>query len=105
MEIKIKNIKFNVDIANTFRKRLFGLMGQKEISKGLFLPKCKSIHTFLMKDNIDIIMIDKENKVIYFEKNVPKNRIIIKKKAYHTIELPKNSLDNISINDKLNIKN
>ena len=48
-------------------------------------------------------MIDKNNKVIYFEKNMKKMKILIKKKAYHTIELPFNSLSNINIDDKLTI--
>ena len=56
-----------------------------------------------MKDDIDIIMINKKNMVVYYERNVKKNQIIIKKKAYHTIELPSNSLSNININDKLTI--
>lgn len=103
MKIIINKQEFNVDIADTFKKRFFGLMGKKNIKTGLFFPKTKSIHTFFMKENIDIIMIDKNNKIIYFKKNLAKNRIIIKKKAYHTIELPNSSLSNISINDKLTI--
>ncbi len=101
MKIIINKDEFNVDIANTFKKRLFGLMGKKNITKGLYFPKTRSIHTFFMKEDIDIIMIDKNNKVVYFKKNLSKNKIVIKKKAYHTIELPSNSLNNININDKL----
>ena len=103
MEIIINNEKFNLEIADTFKKRLFGLMGKKNIKKGLFFPKTRSIHTFFMKENIDVIMIDKNNKVIFFKKSLSKNKIIIKKKAYHTIELPNNSLNNININDELTI--
>ncbi len=99
MEIIINKEKFNVDIANTFLKRFKGLMGKKDITKGMFFPKTKSIHTFFMKENIDLIMINKNNKVIYYKKNLGKNKIIIKKEAYHTIELPANSLINININD------
>ena len=101
MNIVINNKKFNVDVADTFKKRLFGLMGKKNITKGIFFPKTRSIHTFFMKENIDIVMINKNNIVIYYQKNVNKNKIIIKKKAYHTIELPSNSLSNINIGDKL----
>ena len=101
MKIIINQEEFNVDIANSFKKRLIGLMGQKNIQKGLFFPKTRSIHTFFMKDNIDIIMINQNNRVIYYQKNLPKNKIVIKKKAYHTIELPHNSLNNININDQL----
>ena len=101
MRIIINNQEFIVDIANNFKKKFLGLMGQRNISKGMFFPKTRSIHTFFMKDNIDIIMINKKNYIVYYKKNVPRNKIIIKKEAYHTIELPKNSLNNIQINDKL----
>ena len=103
MKIVINDCEFNVDIANTFKKKLFGLMGKKNIQKGLFFPKTRSIHTFFMKEAIDVIMIDKENKIVFYQKNLPKNKILIKKKAYHTIELPSNSLNKININDKLTI--
>ena len=103
MKIIINKQEFNVDIADSFKKRFFGLMGKKNITTGLFFPKTRSIHTFFMKEAIDIIMIDKNNKVVYYQKNLKKNRIIIKKKAYHTIELPNHSLTNININDKLTI--
>jgi uncharacterized membrane protein (UPF0127 family) len=103
MEILINNQKFNLDIANTFTKRLIGLMGKRNINKGIFFPKTRSIHTFFMKETIDIIMIDRNNTVVYYKKNLPKWRILIKKKAYHTIELPHNSLNNININDELTI--
>ena len=103
MKIVINNQEFNVDVANSFKKRFLGLMGKRNIKTGIFFPKTGSIHTFFMKEAIDVIMIDKKNKVIYFKKNLKKNRILIKKKAYHTIELPSNSLNNININDKLMI--
>ena len=103
MKIIINNDVFDVDIADNFKKRLFGLMGKKNIKKGLFFPKTRSIHTFFMKENIDIVMIDKNNNVVFYQKNLKKNKIIIKKKAYHTIELPYNSLSKINIHDKLTI--
>lgn len=101
MDIIINKQKFSLDIADTFSKKFWGLMGKKNIKKGIFFPKTRSIHTFFMKEAIDIIMIDKNNKVVYYKKNVPKGKIIIKKEAYHTIELPVNSLKNININDEL----
>ena len=103
MKLVINNQTFNLEIADSFKKKLFGLMGKKNIQKGMFFPKTNSIHTFFMKEAIDVIMIDKNNTVIYFQKNVKKNKIIIKKKAYHTIELPNNSILNIKIHDKLTI--
>lgn len=101
MKIIINCEEFNIDVANTFTKRLFGLMGKRNIKKGLFFPKTKSIHTFFMKENIDVIMINKDNQVIYYKKNMPKNKILIKKKAYHTIELPNNSLKKIKLGNEI----
>lgn len=103
MKISVNKEEFNVGVANTFKKRLLGLMGKKNIKEGLYFPKTNSIHTFFMKEPIDIIMINKENYVVYIKKNLQKNKILIKKKAYHTIELPHNSIKNININDKLTI--
>ena len=78
-------------------------MGKNNIKTGMFFPKTNSIHTFFMKEKIDIIMINKDNVVVFVEKNFKKNRIIIKKEAYHTIELPANSIKNIKVGDKLMI--
>ena len=103
MRIVVNKEEFIVDKANSFAKRLFGLMGKKNIKKGLFFPKTKSIHTFFMKESIDVIMIDKNNKIVYFEKKLKKNRIRIKKEAYHTIELPVNSIKDIKLGDTISI--
>ena len=99
MEIIINNQKYDVDEANNFKKKLFGLMGKKEIKKGLFFSNTRTIHTFFMKCNIDIIMIDKNMKIVLIKKNYPRNHILIKLKAKHTIELPANSIKDININD------
>ena len=104
MKVIINNQEFNCLYANTFYKRLKGLMFQKVITNGLIFNNCHSIHTFFMKSNIDIIMLDKNQKITYYEKNVKRNRIIIKKEAYITIELPPNSLNIININDYVKIE-
>ena len=101
MYIVSNNKKINVIIANTFFKRLKGIMYKKNIDYILCFPRCNSIHTFFMKEDIDIIMINKNNLIVYYQKGVKRNKIIIKKEAYHTIELPHNSLNNIHIHDKL----
>ena len=101
MEIIINEEKFNVDTANTFWKRLTGLMFKKNIKKGIIFFKTGSIHTFFMLEKIDVIMLNKDGFVIYYKKNIKKNKIIIKKKAYYTIELPSNSINKLAIGDKI----
>ncbi|NMA66207.1 MAG: DUF192 domain-containing protein [Clostridiaceae bacterium] len=53
-----------IKIAKTFKHRFFGLMGQKDEYYGLLLEPCNCIHTFFMRYPIDIIYLDKNNRVI-----------------------------------------
>lgn len=98
MKIIINDNEYDIIEANSFIKKFIGLMGKKNISKGIYFPKTRSIHTFFMKDNIDVVMINKEKKIIYYQKNVKKNKIIIKKEAHDTIELPKNTINQDILN-------
>ena len=78
----------------TFFERLKGFMFKKNIEYALLFNRCNSIHTFFMKCNIDVIMCDKDNNILYYYKNLGKNKIIWpKKKVYKTIELPVNYFD------------
>ena len=103
MKIIINNQTIYLEKANTLKKRFFGLMGKKNITNGIYFPKCNSIHTFFMKEKIDVIMIDKNYKILLIKKNVKRNKIIYKKEAYYTIELPFNTINNLNINETLTI--
>lgn len=75
----------------TFYDRLMGFMFKKNINYALVFNKCNSIHTFFMKENIDVIMCDKENNILYFYKDLKKNKIILpKKNVYKVYETPCN---------------
>lgn len=87
----------NLKYCYSFIDRFKGLMLKDEITPICF-PKCRSIHTFFMKCNIDIVMTDKNNKIIAIYKNIGKNKIIINLKAYNIYELPINTYD-FKIND------
>lgn len=94
--------KIKIYEAKTFKQRLFGLMFKKNIDYALLFRNCNSIHTFFMKENIDVVMTNKNNKVIFIKKNMKKNRIILPKKGvYNTYEFPANFIKNLKINDKL----
>lgn len=53
-------------VADTFFKRLKGLLGKKEFKTGqaLLLKPANSIHTFFMAFPIDILFVAKDNRVI-----------------------------------------
>lgn len=97
--------KIKVYEAKTFKQRFFGLMFKKNINYCLLFKKCNSIHTFFMKEKIDVVMTDKNNKVLYIKKNMKKNRIILPKKGvYNTYEFPNNFIKDLEINETLKIK-
>ena len=90
--------------ANTFLKKLKGLMFIKEFNYILKF-KTNGIHTFFMKTNIDVILTDKEGKVLYIYRNLKPNKIIMpKRKVKYTYEMPVNYIKNIKIGDYLNLK-
>ena len=89
---------------NNFFSRFMGFIFKKKIDYALLFNKCNSIHTFFMKNNIDVIMCNKNNEILYYYRNLEKNRIIWPKKGvYKTIELPVNYFD-IKIGDLIYIK-
>ena len=100
MYLKTNKNKYDIIIATNFSKRLMGLMGKTNIDYGMLFPKCNSIHTYFMKENIYIIGLDENNEVIYKYENLDKNRIIkinydIKKTSI--LELPANSSKKIKM--------
>lgn len=84
--------------------KLIGLMFRKEpIKEGYILYNCNAIHTFFMRQNIDVIMIDKNNKIVLIRENIKRNKIIIKKEGVHTLELPLGTSRKYKVNDIIKI--
>lgn len=89
--------------AKTFTQKLKGLMFQKKFDYILKF-KTNGIHTFFMKTNIDVILTDKNGKIMYIYRNLKPNKIILPKKGVkYTFEMPVNYLNNKKIGDKLNL--
>ena len=103
MYIKLNNSNIKVIIANNFFKRLKGFMFKKNIDYCICFPKCNSVHTFFMKENIDIIMTDKDNNILKIVKSAKKNQIISCKNAFYTYEFPNNTT-NFNIDSKIKIE-
>ena len=88
----------------SFFSRLKGFMFASKIDRALLFNRCNSIHTFFMKKNIDVIMCNKDNVILYYYHNLSRNRIIFpKRNVYKTIELPVDYFD-IKVNNKISIK-
>ena len=90
MKLILKNNKKELKKCDKFKDKLLGYIIKKNINCALRF-KCRAIHTFFMRENIDIIITDKNNKILYIYNNFKKNRILIKLKSYYFYELPSNS--------------
>ena len=104
MKLKIDSKYINIKKCNTYFTRLIGFIGKKNIDYGLFFSKCNSIHTLFMREAIDVIGLDENNKVIFKKECVDPYKFIninYKNNKTSILELPKNTSLNIKINDVL----
>jgi uncharacterized membrane protein (UPF0127 family) len=102
--ININNLYIPLERANWFWPRFIGLMGKTNINYGIIFPKCNSIHTFFMKEKIDVVAINKQNEIIMIARNLDKNKILnVKnsKKNTSIIELPNNTSKGLKIGQRL----
>ena len=75
----------------------------KDINYALLFDKCNSIHTFFMVSNIDVILCDKNDTILYYYKDVKKNKIIWPKRGGSRVyELPVGYFD-ISVTEKVEV--
>ena len=97
--MKINNIE--IKEYKTFKNKFKGLMFKKNFNYGIKM-KCNGIHTFFMKENIDIILTNKKGEILYIIENLKPNRIVLpKKNVYYTYEMPINSTKNLKIGSNL----
>jgi len=85
----------NAEIADTFLKRLIGLLNRKSLKKGeaLILQPSNCIHSFFMRFTIDVIFLDKNGKIVGILPSFkPFHLSPIFFTAYLAIELPENTL-------------
>ena len=88
----------------SFFSRFKGFMLKKNIKNALLFNRCNSIHTFFMRENIDVIMCDQDNVIKYYFKNLGRNKIILpKKNTCKTIELPTNVF-NFKVNTRIRME-
>jgi len=72
-----EKIADQVLLADTFFKRMFGLMPVKilEENKGLLICPCKQVHTFHMKYAIDVVFLSKGSFIVHIEHALVPSRI------------------------------
>ena len=103
MKLKYQNKEIELFECRSFFQRFRGFMFCTNIHHALLFKRCNSIHTFFMKEAIDVVFCDDNNVILYYYKNLEPNKIIWpRKKATRVYELPSNYFD-IKISDRLEI--
>ena len=79
-----------VEIADTSDKRRTGLLKHTGLERGhgLWIVPCESVHTFFMKFAIDLVYVDRKNKVRKVRNAVPPWRLSACLTAHSILELP-----------------
>ncbi len=77
-------------LADTFFSRMIGLLKHTSLprNEALIITHCNSIHMFFMKFPIDVIFVDKKDKVVGLVERIKPNRLSSTYwKASYAIEL------------------
>ena len=101
-----KELAARVKVADSFFSRLRGLLGASSLpqGEGLWIVPCKGVHTFGMRFPIDVLFLDKDNRVVQSIVNIRPNRYTpIFRAAVSALELPAFTVDHqcIAIGDKI----
>lgn len=78
-------------VADTFRARLLGLHGWPAWGtrpRGLLLPGCGSVHTFGLRQAVDLVFFDSDGRILDVVNAVAPNGVVRCRGARDTLELP-----------------
>ena len=104
MKLLYENKEIELKECKSFYSRFMGFMLKKNINSSLLFDRCNSIHTFFMKENIDVIMCNSKNEILFFYKYLPKNKVILPKKGVTKVFETPSGYFNIEIGKKMIIK-
>lgn len=88
-------LAFRVSVADSILGRLVGLLGKKSLKpdRGVWIVPANAIHTFGMLFSFDVVMIDKDFRVVSATEMVKPFRVILpKRRAESVIELPAHTI-------------
>jgi uncharacterized membrane protein (UPF0127 family) len=90
LHVRGYDIGVQVSITETTRERMRGLLGRDALQSGeaLLLNRCGSVHTFGMRFAIDVLFLDRHQRVVAIHHDVPRHRMLFSLRATHALEMP-----------------
>jgi len=85
----------SVEVADTAQRRSKGLLGRRGLEPGtaLWIVPCESVHTFWMQFSLDLVYLDKQNRIVKIRRNVRPWRMSLCLRAHSVLEFPAGALD------------
>jgi uncharacterized protein len=82
-------------VADRLVSRLLGLalLRRERADGGLLLPRCRCVHTFWMRFELDLVFLDGGGEPIEVRRSVPAGRIVNRPGAAAVLELPAGPAD------------
>jgi uncharacterized membrane protein (UPF0127 family) len=82
-------------VAETVIARLLGLafLDREAAGLGLFIPRCRSVHTFGMRFPLDVYFLGRYGEIVGVRRGIPPFRIVRHPGAAAVLELPPEELD------------
>jgi uncharacterized protein len=79
-----------VPVAASRRSRLLGLalLDLERAGPGLLIPRCRAVHTFGMRFELDLLFLDADGRVVDLRRSVPAGRLARSRRADSVLELP-----------------
>jgi uncharacterized membrane protein (UPF0127 family) len=78
----------------TLWERFIGFMFKKSVSYALLFNNCRAIHTFFMRFDLDVVYLDKDNRIVKVVKSLkPFKMVFPAKTAVSILEIPSNISD------------
>jgi len=95
-------------IADTLSGRIKGLIGRKKLKGGeaLVIKPCNSVHTFFMRFPIDLLFVDRQDRIVKIVQAIPPFRLSsISLGASYVIELPAGTINSsqTKVGDQISI--
>ncbi len=96
VRVRITNLTRQIEIADRIevadrgRRRRKGLLGRSGLAtgEGLWIVPCEAVHTFGMQFAIDLVYLDRRNRVVKTRSHVRPGRISACLSAHSVVELP-----------------
>jgi uncharacterized membrane protein (UPF0127 family) len=84
----------SMEVANTDSKRRKGLLGREGLSSGggLWICPCEAVHTFWMRFPIDLVYLDRKNRIRKLVDEVRPWRLSACLRAHSVLELPSGTI-------------